>query len=264
MNAPVSRDGVVGPGDAVVEQAPARDQLVPHEREVRRVVADADVLGEPDRAHRVEPGVAHVAVVAEPDLRRGIEALPLDRLLGPGGLLPRQRHADHLDAVVLGRVPDHPAPAGPDVEQPHARLEAELAGDQVVLRELRLLQRGLLGREAGAGVGHRRPEDHLVEPVRDVVVVVDRPGVAAPGVPEALDEPAPLGQRLLRRRGRRLEPAPAEPPGDLERLRRRRDLEPRLPLEQHHRRVGVAGVHAGQGQVAGDVGAGHARGRRAR
>ena len=57
------------------------------------------------------------------------------------GLLAGQRHAERLDAVVLRRVPDHAAPAAADVEQPHARLEAELAGDQVVLVGLRLLQR---------------------------------------------------------------------------------------------------------------------------
>ena len=60
--------------------------------------------------------------------------------------------------------------------------------DQVVLVVLRLLQawRPRSGKHR-AGVGHRRAEHHLVERVGHVVVVVDRLGVAALGVPQALD-----------------------------------------------------------------------------
>ena len=41
--------------------------------------------------------------------------------------------ASDLDAVVLGGVHRHAAPAAADVEQPHARLQRELAADQVEL-----------------------------------------------------------------------------------------------------------------------------------
>ena len=47
-----------------------------------------------------------------------------------------------LHAIVLRGVHDHAAPAAADVEQPHSRLQPELARDQVVLGVLRLLQRG--------------------------------------------------------------------------------------------------------------------------
>ena len=99
-----------------------------------------------------KPVSRHVAVVAEAHLGDVVEALALDRLLRPGGLLARQRDADDLDAVVPRGVPDHPAPAAADVEQPHARLQAELAADQVVLRELRLLEGGVLRRGSTAQV----------------------------------------------------------------------------------------------------------------
>ena len=44
-------------------------------------------------------------------------------------------------AVVLGGVQDQRAPAAADVEQPHARLQVELAADQVELGALRVGQR---------------------------------------------------------------------------------------------------------------------------
>ena len=146
-----------------------------------------------------KPDSSHVAVVHEADLGEVVEPLLLDPLLGPRGLLARQRDAERLDAVVARGVPDHAAPAAAEVEQALARLEVELAGDQVVLGVLRLLERRVLGREDRAGVGHRGAEDVLVEGVGDVVVVVDRLGVAALGVPQALHDPAPAREVLLRR-----------------------------------------------------------------
>ena len=80
--------------------------------------------------------MAHLGEVVEP--------LLLDLLLRPLGLLPRQGHAERADAVLPGGVADHAAPAAADVEQSLAGLEVELAGDQVVLRELRLLEGGVL------------------------------------------------------------------------------------------------------------------------
>ena len=47
----------------------------------------ADVLGQPDRRHRVEAGLGDVAVVAVPDLGEVGQALVGDRLLRPRRLL---------------------------------------------------------------------------------------------------------------------------------------------------------------------------------
>src|SRR5580693_1181829 len=66
--AAAGRLGAIGPGDAVVEQPAARLELAVQEGEVARQVVLADVLGQPDRAHRVESGLGYVAVVEVPDL----------------------------------------------------------------------------------------------------------------------------------------------------------------------------------------------------
>ena len=102
-----------------------------------------------------------------------------------------------MHAVLPGGVHDHAAPAAAHVEQPHAGLQPQLAGDQVELVRLGFLEGGVLGRVAGAGVGHRRAEHPLVEGVGDVVVMRDRAGVGVPppGQPPALDPD------FLRRRG---------------------------------------------------------------
>ena len=199
MNAPVSRGRLSWRVMQWLSSRPCGLELVADEAEVRRVVLHADVLGQPDRGDRVEAGLLDVAVVHEPHLGEVVEPLLLDRLLRPRRLLARQRDAERLDAVLPRGVPDHAAPAAADVEQPLAGLEVELAGDQVVLLGLRLLERRVLGRVDRAGVGHRRAEDELVEAVGDVVVVVDHLGVAAHRVPQALDRPAPARQVLLRR-----------------------------------------------------------------
>ena len=117
------RGPVVGPGDAVVEQQRAGAHLRLQEAEVRRVVVHADVLGQPDRRHRVEAGLGDVAVVAVTHLGEVGQALLGDGLLRPRRLLLGQRDADRLDAVA-GRVAHHAAPAAADVEQPVARLAA--------------------------------------------------------------------------------------------------------------------------------------------
>ncbi len=249
--------GVVRPGDAVVEEQAAVAQLVLDEAEVERVVVHTDVLGEPDRGHRVELALHDVAVVAVPDLGELAEPLLGDLLLRPGGLLGRQRRADHLDPAP-GRVADHAAPAAADVEQPVALLQPQLVEDQPVLVLLGLFQ-GPVGITVDrAGVGHRRAEHVLVELVGDVVVVVDGLGVASLGVAQALQrDPAPARQRLLRRRRDRLEPFPAERARDGDQRQRRR------PMELHGLHglqdvVRIARVHPLGRHVAGDIGAGHA------
>ena len=124
---------VIGTRDRVIEHATERLELGVRECEVRRVVLATDVLGEPDRADGVELGLGHVAVVAEAHLSAALEAALLDGVLGECRLLLGERDADRLDAVVLGGVHDHAAPAAADVEQGHARLQAELAADEIEL-----------------------------------------------------------------------------------------------------------------------------------
>ena len=210
-------------------------------REVRRVVLHADVLGEPDRGDRVEVALLDVPVVHEPDLGEVVEPLLLDPLLRPRRLLARERHADRVHAVLAGRVPDHPAPAAAEVEQPLPGLQVELAGDQVVLRGLRLLERRVLGGEQRAGVGHRRTEDHLVERVGDVVVVVDRLGVAAQRVPQPGDGSAHPRGRLLRRRRDGLEVREPHRTQQLDRLGGGGPLEAQVALDQLRASYGSPG-----------------------
>ena len=145
---------VVRPGDAVIQQAALRPELAEQEREVIRKLPHADVLGEPDRADRVEAGLADIPVVEVADLGQAGQSGFLDGLLGPGRLLCGQRDPERADAVFPGRVHDHAAPAAADVEQPHPAAQPELACDQVELVLLRLLQGGLRSRVTGAGVGH--------------------------------------------------------------------------------------------------------------
>src|SRR4029077_2371860 len=127
------RAGVVGAGDAVIQHPAALLQLAVEELEVAGDIGLADVLGDADRADRVEVGLGDIAVVHVADLGQVLKAFALDGRLRPGRLLRGQGYAERLDALVLGSVPDHAAPAAADVEQAHARLEGDLAGDQVVL-----------------------------------------------------------------------------------------------------------------------------------
>jgi hypothetical protein len=87
-------------------------------------------------------------------------------------------------------------------------------------------------------------------------VVVDRLGVAGHRVAHALDHPAPPGQVLLRRGWRRLELGQAQPADHPQSVAHRRHPEVRVLLHHRDRRVRVAGVDAGDLQVAGDVGPG--------
>ncbi len=141
--------------------------------------------------------VVDVAVVLQPDLHEVPESGLGHALLGQLRLPLRDRDADAPDPVVGGGVDQHRSPPAPDVEEPHARSEPELATDEVVL--VRLGGREVLLGAAvhRARIGHRRSEDHPVELVRHVVVVRDRLGVTMLRV-EATMEVRLLGGRLQR------------------------------------------------------------------
>ena len=162
-----------------LSRRPLGPQQVVQVREVLGQARQTDVLEHADRADRVEAAV-DVAVVLHAVLD-ALDAGVRRGLLRVLGLVRRQRDADRLHAVVARRVHDHAAPSAADVEQAHAGAQAELAADQVVLRGLRLLEGGVLGRPHRARVRHRGPEHHSVELVRDVVVVRDRSRVARRG-----------------------------------------------------------------------------------
>src|SRR2546428_386783 len=106
-----------------------------------------------------------------------LEPCGLDRGGGVVRLRARQRPAVGAHAVVPGRPDREAAPAAPDVEQGLAGAQFELATDVVELVLLGLLQLPVGIAIVRAGVDHERIEEQLVELVRDVVVVGDRPGV---------------------------------------------------------------------------------------
>ncbi|CAB4919555.1 unannotated protein [freshwater metagenome] len=191
--------GITRPGDGVVEHPALWLELAEGEIEIGRVVLAANVLGQPNRRDRIEIGFRDIAIVAEPDLGTTGQALRLDSLLAPLGLMGRKGDADCVDSVVLDGVEHHAAPPAADIEEGHTRFEAELAADEIELRILCGLEGGVGGRKDRACVGHRRSEDPPVEAVRDVVMVLDGVGVTALGVPRTAE------LTLLGRRGRALE-----------------------------------------------------------
>src|ERR1022692_4204932 len=77
------RPGVVRPGDAVVQQPAARHQLAVQELEVARQLRLADVLGQADRADRVEATLSDLPVVQMPHLGPVLQSGFLDRPLCP-------------------------------------------------------------------------------------------------------------------------------------------------------------------------------------
>ena len=110
-------------------------------------------------------------------------------------------------------------------------------------------------RVAGAGVGHRRSEHPLVEGVGDVVVVVDRFGVAGAAVPEPLHRAAPPGQHLLRRRRDGHQVLDADGADDVGQHPRRRPVDLDSVVEGLEQLVRVARVHTVEFEVPRHVGA---------
>ena len=161
----------------VEEEAAGSQQL----RELLGVAAelvDADVLDHADAGDLVVRAVVDLAVVGDADLDPVAEPGVAHALAGDLGLRLGQRDADAAHAVVLGGVQEQRPPAAADVEQALARLEPQLAADDLELALLRGLERLVGRREVRARVDEARPEEAAVERVRDVVVVVDHGTVA--------------------------------------------------------------------------------------
>src|ERR1700712_2563094 len=87
-----------------------------------------------------------------------------------GLLVLAQREADDVDVVVLQRALERRAPAATDVEQGHARLEAQLAKRQVDLGDLCFLQCHVVSLEVRTAVRLCRVEEQAEEVVRQIVV----------------------------------------------------------------------------------------------
>ena len=191
----------------MVEHPAGGNERLVQDGEVVVDARGADVLSHPDRADRIEPLVTELAVVLQADVHLVAHTGLADTLPGQLGLLAADRDADRLGPIAGRGVDHHRTPSTSDVEQPHplALVEPELAGDEVVLRRLSIVERHVVVHEAGARVGHRLAEHDPVEVVADVVVVADRPRVTAQRMPSTLQP------HLLRRRGRR----PSDHPGAL-------------------------------------------------
>ena len=105
--------------------------------------------------------------------------------LDVGLLVAAQRQADDVDVVAFDGAVQSGAPAAADVEQRHARLQAELAEGQVDLGDLGLFERHVVALEVRAAVGLRRIQEEPEEVVGQVVVRLDvlEVRLAGPGCP---------------------------------------------------------------------------------
>lgn len=97
------------------------------------------------------------------------------RVVAEGGLVPTQRHARGVGAVLRAGVFGKGAPAAANVEEGFAGLERDLFADDGELVVLELFE-GFFGVDVGdyaAGVDHTGAEEPAVEVVAAVVVVAD-------------------------------------------------------------------------------------------
>jgi len=86
---------------------------------------------------------------------------------------------------MLRGVNDQPAPPATDVEQPLTGLETELPANQIELCFLRDIERIIPRAEIRARINHPLVEPELIKGVADIVVELDRRGVAHRGVSRA-------------------------------------------------------------------------------
>ncbi len=103
------------------------------------------------------------------------------------------------------------APAAADVEHPIARPQRELRADELELGLLRLLERLCPAVEERTGVGHRAVQEQREELVGDVVVMADRPGIAALGVRAPLEHELGCGSSRRPHEPRRSHPGRHQP-----------------------------------------------------
>ena len=116
------------PGDAVVEQAPARAEAARQALGVDVDLLLPHVLDHADAGDRVEALAAQVAVVLHADLDAVGEAGVGHAPAGQLGLGLGQRDAGDLRAVASGGVDGEAAPAAADVEHALALADARASG----------------------------------------------------------------------------------------------------------------------------------------
>ena len=156
-------------GDAILGEE-AIDRL-----EVPGEIAVAHRLQHLDRHDPIvrRPLRGQVPVVDEADLHPVREALPLDPLPGPEGLLGREGDTRDTRPELPGGETGERAPAAADLEDVVARADPRLRRDPPELAPLGLLERFASRLEERTGVRHGRVEEEAVE-------VVSR-GRSAPG-----------------------------------------------------------------------------------
>ena len=152
--------------------------------EVHRQMSEPDVLDHPDTGDLVEVVRGReCAIVADRDAAPVGEPRLRDALLCEGRLIRTESDAGRIHSIVLGSVHDETAPAAAYVEQALAGLETKLPADQIELRSLRDIERVFLRAEVRARINHPPAEPELVEVVSNVVMKVNRRGVAHWSVP---------------------------------------------------------------------------------
>src|SRR5437868_6428899 len=102
----------------------------------------------------IKLALGHLAVIEVLDAAAVLEAGFLDLAVGPANLLLADGDADGLDAVVLGRERDKPAPTAAEVDEALAGPEAQLTAYVIELALLGLVNRFRLVGEIAAGVLH--------------------------------------------------------------------------------------------------------------
>ena len=145
------------------------------------------MLEHADGRDRVERSVPHVPVVLQADLDLALQPGRRDAVACGVRLRRAERHAEHPGSVVARRMQGEGTPAAADVEDPLPRpvRQPELVADEIVLGFLGRLQRVGTGSEPSAGIRHGGAEDHGVEVVADVVVVLHHLCIPSPRVEPA-------------------------------------------------------------------------------
>ena len=183
----------------------------------------ADVLGHPDRRDRVELLAADVAVVLQPDLDPIGHARPRPPARGRGSawasliVMPTTVTSKCVAAWIT--IEPHPHPTSSS-RPPVISSSPSLRQIRSCFGRLGGVEVGRVVDEAGTRVRHRRAEHQPVEVVADVVVVLDRGGVAprrvAPAVQRGLRAAAAGAAGRARRGGAR----PGSPAGTCPKARR--------------------------------------------
>ncbi len=192
------------------------------------VVLEADVLQHADRHERVERA-RDVPVVVLDELDAIGEPLARRALPRVGDLVRREIERLHPHAVMPRHVQRERAPSAAGLDDALARPEADLAADQIHLRDLGRLERRVGRREVRAGVEQLLVEPELVEVVAEVVVVVDVLPGCLDGVRPS-DAATTPGASTGRTRGT----PPRACPRDRRALRRRRTCTPRRSSARGH------------------------------